>query len=144
MTASDFIRVQPGAANYFAHEGVLAQIEQFFPTATLKRVLWIGGRRALAAAVPYLPPLHADPRSIRITFSGHCSESQVAAYAREGQEADLVIGVGGGSALDTAKAVAHRLGKPFVAIPTIAATCAAWTPLSPSCATVTRNPSLRR
>jgi uncharacterized oxidoreductase len=32
--------------------------------------------------------------------------------------------------LDTAKVVARRLGLPVVAIPTIAATCAAWTPLS--------------
>ncbi|EOW7218205.1 oxidoreductase, partial [Cronobacter sakazakii] len=32
--------------------------------------------------------------------------------------------------LDTAKALARRLGLPVVAIPTIAATCAAWTPLS--------------
>ncbi len=36
-----------------------------------------------------------------------------------------MIGVGGGALLDTAKAVARRLGLPVVAIPTIAATCAA-------------------
>ena len=34
------------------------------------------------------------------------------------------IGVGGGALLDTAKALARRLGLPFVAAPTIAATCA--------------------
>ena len=126
----DTIRVQPGAANYFSYEGALEQIERFHPAAMLKRVLWIVGPRALAAAKPYLPALYADPRSIHAVFSGHCSESTVAGYVREGLAADLVIGVGGGSALDTAKAVAHRLGKPFIAIPTIAATCAAWTPLS--------------
>ena len=130
MNQQDWIRVQPGAANYFSYDGALEQIEQFHPAATLSRVLWIGGRRALAAARPYLPSLYDDPRSIRVTFAGHCSESIVAGYVREGQGADLVIGVGGGSALDTAKAVAHRLAKPFVAIPTIAATCTAWTPLS--------------
>jgi hypothetical protein len=41
-----------------------------------------------------------------------------------------VIGVGGGALLDSAKVLARRLGVPLVAIPTIAATCAAWTPLS--------------
>lgn len=125
------IRVQPGAANYFSHVGAFDQIEQFFPSSSLKQVLWIGGARAQAAAAPYLPPLfHDETRSIRMTFSGHCSESRVSDLVARGSQADLVIGLGGGSALDTAKAVAHRLQKPFVAIPTIAATCAAWTPLA--------------
>jgi uncharacterized oxidoreductase len=124
------IRVQPGAANYFSQVGALDQIEQFFPARALNRVLWISGTRAQAAAAPFLPPLHADPKSIRLNFSGHCSERQVQAFVNQGAAADLVIGLGGGSALDTAKAVAHRLQKPFIAIPTIAATCAAWTPLS--------------
>ena len=130
MSTPDGIRVQPGAANYFSHAGALDQIEQFHPASTLEHVLWIGGERAQAAAAPYLPPLFADPRSIRATFSGHCTESTVSSHVQLGRDADLVIGIGGGSALDTAKAVAHRLGKPFIAIPTIAATCAAWTPLS--------------
>jgi uncharacterized oxidoreductase len=124
------IRVQPGAANYFSHPGAFEQLEVFYPAAALKRVLWISGVRALAAAQPYLPPLFADPKTLRVSFDGHCSESQVQHFCTQGAEADLVIGLGGGSVLDTAKAVAHRLGKPFVALPTIAATCAAWTPLS--------------
>ena len=51
MSTPDSIRVQPGAANYFSHPGALDRIEQFHPAGTLQRVLWIGGKRAQAAAV---------------------------------------------------------------------------------------------
>lgn len=130
MNSSDGIRVQPGAANYFSYAGAFAEIERFFPASGLKRVLWLGGKRALAAAQPFLPALYSDPKSLHVVFSGHCSESTVAGLAVTGADADLIVGIGGGSVLDTAKALAARLGRPFVAIPTIAATCAAWTPLS--------------
>ena len=43
---------------------------------------------------------------------------------------DLIVGVGGGKAIDAAKAVAAKLGIPYVAIPTVAGTCACVTPLS--------------
>jgi glycerol dehydrogenase len=43
---------------------------------------------------------------------------------------DVLIAVGGGKAIDTVKAVAYRVNKPLVVIPTIAATCAATTSIS--------------
>ena len=43
---------------------------------------------------------------------------------------DVVIGVGGGKCIDLAKSVAALSDLPIITIPTIAATCAGWTPLS--------------
>lgn len=65
-------------------------------------------------------------------FSGYCSESNIKNLADAAKKfgADVVIGVGGGRALDTSKEVADALKLPIVTVPTIAATCAAWTPLS--------------
>lgn len=42
------------------------------------------------------------------------------------KKADVVIGLGGGRVLDLAKAVGNYRNIPVVAVPTIAATCAAW------------------
>jgi uncharacterized oxidoreductase len=120
------LRVQVGPSNYFQDEGAWERLSEFFTTPQLAHALWIGGRRATAAARPYLLPL-TDSRYVE--FHGHCTESLVSSLAQRVEEGP-VIGIGGGAALDTAKAVAARTGQPFVALPTIAATCAAWTPLS--------------
>ena len=50
--------------------------------------------------------------------------------AAQAHAADLILGCGGGKALDAAKLLAHQLNLPVVTIPTAAATCAAWTALS--------------
>ncbi|MCK6856662.1 oxidoreductase [Enterobacter cloacae] len=125
------IRVVPGPANYFSHPGSLAHLHDFFTPEQLSRAVWIYGERALEGALPYLPESFAAPGAKHLLFKGHCSERDVTHLVNEsGSEAAVVICVGGGAVMDTVKAVARRLGVPFVGIPTIAATCAAWTPLS--------------
>ncbi|EPP7805329.1 hydroxycarboxylate dehydrogenase HcxA [Escherichia coli] len=125
------IRVVVGPANYFSHPGSFNHLNDFFTDEQLSRAVWIYGKRAIAAAQTKLPPAFGLPGAKHILFRGHCSESDVQQLAAEsGDDRSVVIGVGGGALLDTAKALARRLGLPFVAAPTIAATCAAWTPLS--------------
>lgn len=125
------IRVVPGPANYFSHPDSLQRLNDFFSPEQLSRAVWIYGEKAIAGACPFLPECATAPGSTQILFTGHCSERDVnALVAQAGDNRSVVIGVGGGALLDTVKAVARRLNLPFVAIPTIAATCAAWTPLS--------------
>ncbi|MDP0977833.1 iron-containing alcohol dehydrogenase, partial [Klebsiella pneumoniae] len=67
----------------------------------------------------------------KIRYTGHCSERDVAGLVpASGDNRAGAIGVGGGALLDSAQVLARRLGVPLVALPTIAAPSAAWTPLS--------------
>ncbi|EPY4965265.1 iron-containing alcohol dehydrogenase, partial [Klebsiella pneumoniae] len=130
MSNSD-IRVVPGPANYFSHPGSLERLSDFFSADQLSRAVWVYGERALAGAETFLPAAFHLPEAKKIRFTGHCSERDVAGLVQaSGDDRAVVIGVGGGALLDSAKVLARRLGVPLVAIPTIAATCAAWTPLS--------------
>lgn len=65
-------------------------------------------------------------------FTGYPTKKIISELAEFGEEQkiDVVVGVGGGRALDTTKAVGNKLNIPIVAIPTIAATCASWAAVS--------------
>ncbi len=99
------------------------------------RVLVAGGHQALAATQTLIIEQlrQAGVTLTAVEWSGEqCSVSQIerlCARVRE-TDSDVVLAVGGGKALDTGKAVAFQCGIPVVTLPTIAATCAAVTPLS--------------
>lgn len=98
----------------------------------------VGGKTALEltfSAVEKSFSAAAAPKETRLVpvwYGGQCSLENVAHVSASLQEcgANLVVGAGGGKAIDTAKAAAYRVGLPLVTLPTIAATCAALTPLS--------------
>ncbi len=90
------------------------------------RPLLVGGAKTLERVTDLLP---AYPRA---TYHPDCSGATLKALhqAAEDHQANVVVGVGGGKALDAAKLLAHQRRVPVVTIPTSAATCAAWTALA--------------
>lgn len=99
-----------------------------------KRPLVVGGVYSLEAINKPLTQLSKNHQleTFFTTYNPDCAETSLARLktAVKEHEADLIMGVGGGKALDTAKLLAYQCGLPIVTVPTSGATCAAWTALS--------------
>ena len=99
------------------------------------KVLLIGGKKAMAAALPKLrTALESGGLEIvqAVEFGKDCTVEQAERWARYAKElgAEMIFGMGGGKALDTAKNAAFLADLPVFTFPTIAATCAGTTALS--------------
>lgn len=88
-----------------------------------KGVLGVLGDRVVAAL--------ADRVEARVeAFGGECCDPEIERLTALAQGAQAIVGVGGGKALDTAKAVAHARRIPVLIVPTLASTDAPCSALS--------------
>jgi glycerol dehydrogenase len=123
------IRVAPG--EYSRGRGIIKETGEFAKQFG-HRALVLGGMNAIVAVRDLLTSslLQAGMEYDLDYFKGFCSQSNINKYREKLKDYDLLIAAGGGRALDCAKAASYLANKPLIAIPTIAATCAAWTALS--------------
>lgn len=111
---------------YVQGREVLNAAATFFEQLHIEGATIIGGKTAINSVESQVcQGLEAINAPYHI-LSGvsHSTESQVSALCNEVQDqsVDTIIGVGGGSAIDAAKAVATRENTTFISIPTIAST----------------------
>lgn len=100
-----------------------------------KKMLLIGGEKALAAGKERLLSVLADTEIEivdMVLFGSDCTYDNIHKWASYAKEcgADMIMGMGGGKALDTAKGAGYEADLPVFTYPTIASTCAATTALS--------------
>ncbi|KGE16260.1 glycerol dehydrogenase [Paenibacillus wynnii] len=94
----------------------------------------LGAKGALAIVDPFILNRYKEEIShsfathsvplVLIEFQGECSRNQVERIIQsfDPQTVDVILGIGGGKTLDTAKAVSHFAALPVIIVPTVAST----------------------
>lgn len=99
-----------------------------------KHALIVGGKTALSVVGnEFLDSLRSSGISYEIKeFKGYPTEKAIEEISSIAIDvnADIIIGVGGGRVLDTIKAAGEKSNLSVVTVPTIGATCAAWSALT--------------
>lgn len=120
--------------NYTIGENILAEISDVIDKYG-KNILFVGGKTGLEKTKNKIEESISNSNLNIIDFlwyGGECTYKNIQNVCEIAKKnnADLIVGIGGGKALDTAKGAAERLRLPIFTVPTIASTCAAVTPLS--------------
>ena len=109
---------------YVQGQGALAELSDEVSRLGSTVLIVVGGTAHKTIVPAYLPDW-SEQFDIQVEpFSGECSDREIERLSRtaKDQSCDVIVGMGGGKAIDTAKAVAHAAGAATVIVPTIAST----------------------
>ncbi|MGX7112287.1 iron-containing alcohol dehydrogenase family protein [Gemella cuniculi] len=117
---------RPGVSEYISGSGALSALDNRLEG--FKSPLIVTGEKSYVAFKKF----YKGNREFRVAkYDGTASYEDMKRIADEyGEDVDLVVGVGGGRVLDTAKGVAQFLNKEYVTVPTVIATCAPYAPVA--------------
>ena len=127
-------RLLAGCGVYLQGPDALQKVGVSLGKRGYRKIFLIAGRKAFGAAESRLMPelIKLDGFCTPTFFGGHCTAEEITRYANQAQkqQADCIVGLGGGKVMDLAKAAADEAGLPVFEVPASAATCAAYAPLS--------------
>lgn len=117
--------------NYIQEKGNSARVGEYVAPYG-KKALIITGKQAWNSIASNIESSLASSKiQFEIEFYvGRCYLPKLELLAEKAKQFDVVIGVGGGSIMDATKVIAELADKPTIQVPTIAATCAAWSPFT--------------
>lgn len=117
--------VRSGPDQYICMPGALELFDE--KLARFKHPVIVTGEKSYDAFTKFYSGDHGYPVH---RYDGSASHEDMERLAKEMPEADVVIGIGGGRVLDTAKGTAEVLDVEYITVPTVLGTCAAYTPIS--------------
>jgi glycerol dehydrogenase len=113
--------VFPG--KYIQGQGILYELPELIKTLGTKGMI-LASPTVIEKILPgYLTASFSDQFPVEL-FNGECCEAELdrLSVIIQRDQPDMIVGMGGGKTIDTAKIAANRAGIPVIIVPTIAAT----------------------
>lgn len=123
--------VRGAPQEYECREGAWEGLQEHLDRRNLKKILILHGKESWNVAKKYFPQLH-NTEVVYEYYGGVCTDERVAELETlvKDQQFDGIVTVGGGKISDLGKSVSYLTKIAILILPTLASTCAAYTPLS--------------
>jgi glycerol dehydrogenase len=127
------VKIMIAPNRYIQGPGIIKEIAKYIVHLG-SNYFFIGGPTALSIIKDKVS-MSLDERSLKYhfeKFAGECTRASASGLSDKARKfsAQVIVGVGGGRAIDTAKAVSHELDSALVIIPTVASNDAPCSALS--------------